>query len=144
MIGSNESLELTEDQRTSITALALPSPEEARELLRRASAVAVICEPTELPSGTLVLLDAMALGKPVVATEVKGTVDYVTDGETGLLVPPHDADALARALRRLMDDPELRARLGAEGRRRCQTQFTPDAFASGLRMHLRSLGIDLR
>jgi glycosyltransferase involved in cell wall biosynthesis len=53
----------------------------------------------------------------------------VRDGETGLLVPPGDAAALARALRRLADDAVLRARLGAAGAPRWHEEFTLDRFA---------------
>jgi glycosyltransferase involved in cell wall biosynthesis len=64
------------------------------------------------------VLESMAAGVPVVATAVTGVVDVVTDGETGLLVPPGDAAAAAAATARLLRDPPLRARLaGAAGRR---------------------------
>jgi glycosyltransferase involved in cell wall biosynthesis len=81
-----------------------------------------------LPSWTeglpLVLLEAMARARPVVATPVGGTPELVTDGETGLLVPPRDADALAEALRRVIDDPELARRLGEAARARVAERFT--------------------
>jgi len=57
----------------------------------------------------------MALGKPIVATSNAGYASVITDGEQGLLVPPHSSKALAQALKRLIDDPALRARLGASG-----------------------------
>src|SRR6185503_18503840 len=55
------------------------------------------------------LLEAMAAGKPVIASRSGGTPEVVVDGETGLLVPPEDVDALGAALRRLAADPALRA-----------------------------------
>jgi glycosyltransferase involved in cell wall biosynthesis len=57
------------------------------------------------------VLTAFALGTPVVASAVGGLPEYVDDGETGLLVPPGDADALARALTRVLEDTNLRGRL---------------------------------
>jgi len=60
--------------------------------------------------------EASAAGLPVVATNVYGIPDVVREGETGLLVPPKDPGALARAVSRLVDDPRLRARLGEAGR----------------------------
>ncbi len=60
----------------------------------------------------------MAHGRPVVASAVGGLRDLVVDGETGLLVPPHDINALRSALQRLLDDRELRRRLGAAARER--------------------------
>ena len=81
-----------------------------------------------LPSWTeglpLVLLEAMARGRPVVATPVGGTPELVTDGETGLLVPPRDPEALAEALRRILDDPGLARRLGEAARARVAERFT--------------------
>jgi glycosyltransferase involved in cell wall biosynthesis len=81
-----------------------------------------------LPSWTeglpMVLLEAMAAGRPVVATPVGGTPELVVDGETGLLVPPRDAQALAAALKRVLDDRELAQRLGEAGRRRVSERFT--------------------
>ncbi len=66
-------------------------------------------------TGQVVILEAMAMGKPVVATETVGTVDYIESGETGLLVPPGDAEALATAMRQLHEDPELRAHFSESG-----------------------------
>ena len=65
--------------------------------------------------GQVVILEAMAIGKPVIVTETIGTVDYVESGENGLLVPPGDAEALAAAMRRLHENPELRAHLSERG-----------------------------
>jgi glycosyltransferase involved in cell wall biosynthesis len=66
----------------------------------------------------------MAHARPVVATPVGGTPELVVDGETGLLVPPRDPEALAAALRRLLEDPELARRLGEAGRARVAERFT--------------------
>jgi glycosyltransferase involved in cell wall biosynthesis len=65
-----------------------------------------------------VALEAMAAGRAVAGSRLGGLVDIVADGETGLLVPPGDADALRGALRRLVDDAALRLRLGRAGRER--------------------------
>lgn len=70
------------------------------------------------------VLEAMAAGLPVVATAVGGTPEVVVDGITGLLVPPHDPLSLANALSRLLDDAELRGRMGAAGRQRVQKDFS--------------------
>ncbi len=63
------------------------------------------------------VVEAMALGKPVVASRVGGIVDIVRDGENGLLVPPADSDELAAAIKSLLSDPAERERLGQEGKR---------------------------
>src|SRR3990170_4798826 len=61
------------------------------------------------------LLDAMACGKPVVATSTGGIPEVVEDGETGMLVPPRDHDAMASAIVRLLKDEPLRRRMGEAG-----------------------------
>jgi glycosyltransferase involved in cell wall biosynthesis len=85
-----------------------------------------------LPSWTeglpLVVLEAMARGRAVVATPVGGTAEAVVDGDTGILVPPRDPTSLAGALRRL-EDPALRERLGAAGRLRATERFSADEMA---------------
>jgi glycosyltransferase involved in cell wall biosynthesis len=69
------------------------------------------------------VLEAMAAGKPVIASRSGGTPELVVDGETGLLCPPEDVDALGAALRRLAADPALRAKMGAAGRERAARDF---------------------
>ena len=71
----------------------------------------------------LVLLEAMAAGRPVVATAVGPVPEVVADGETGLLVPPGDPAALAEAILRVLGDPGLAERLGRAGRDRVQRTF---------------------
>ncbi len=73
------------------------------------------------------LLEAMAAGKPVVATRVGAVADAVVDGETGLLVPAREAAAVARALRSLLADRELCERMGAAGRERARAGFSRSA-----------------
>jgi glycosyltransferase involved in cell wall biosynthesis len=84
--------------------------------------ISVLCSVSEGFPNTLV--EAMAAGRPVVATAVGGSVDAVVDGETGLLVPPSSAEPLAHALSRLIEDPALRRRLGDAGRVRASTLYT--------------------
>ncbi|HVR83116.1 MAG TPA: glycosyltransferase [Planctomycetota bacterium] len=69
------------------------------------------------------LLEAMAAGKPVVAARTGGIPEVVADGQTGLLVPREDPDALRAALLQLAADPALRAKLGAAGRERAAREF---------------------
>jgi len=72
----------------------------------------------------LVVIEAMASGKPVVATAPGGPSETVVDGETGFLVPPSDAPAIARALEVLLADPPKRTSMGDAGRRRAREMFS--------------------
>ncbi len=72
----------------------------------------------------LAIIEAMMSGLPVVATRVGGVPEVVSDGETGVLVPPHDPQALASALNQLLRDPERRRRMGEAGQRRALACFT--------------------
>jgi len=79
---------------------------------------------SSLSEGTPVtLIEAMAAGKPVVATRVGGVPDLIRDGETGVLVPPRDAAALAQAMIALLHDAERRHRLGAAARRSVYPEY---------------------
>jgi len=72
-----------------------------------------------------VILEAMASGVPSVATEVGGTTELVSDGETGFLVPPADSGALARKIISLLKDEELRTRMGRNALERARSHFSP-------------------
>ncbi len=72
------------------------------------------------------LREAMALGKPVIASAAGGNPELVVDGESGLLVPPRDPAAMAAAVRRLLTDPALSARLARGGRQRVEAGFSSE------------------
>jgi len=87
------------------------------DLVRYYKTADVFCAPaTSRESFGIVLLEAMAAGRPIVATNIDGYAGVVTDGEEGLLVPPRDGGALARALVTVMSDPALRERMATKGR----------------------------
>lgn len=73
-----------------------------------------------------VVLEAMAAGRPVVATDIPGCREAVLDGQTGFLVPPRDAQALADALGKLISDSGLRQNFGAAGRERVEQNFSDE------------------
>ena len=98
--------------------------DELERLLARAAVVAC---PSRREGFGVTCLEAMAHGKPVVASAVGGLLDLVVDGETGLLVPPRDPRALRGALDRLLGDRDLRRRLGSAARDRARRHFSWDA-----------------
>jgi glycosyltransferase involved in cell wall biosynthesis len=102
-------------------ALGFVPHDELQKLYARAAVVAC---PSRREGFGIACLEAMAHARPVVATNVGGLRDLVVDGETGLVVPPRDPRALREALRRLLEDSDLRGRLGRKGRVRAQERFS--------------------
>jgi glycosyltransferase involved in cell wall biosynthesis len=89
-------------------------------LLARAE---LVWAPSHAPGGVNAVLEAMAAGRPVVASNLPELAAIVTSGETGYLVPPGDQAALARQTRLLLDDVEMRRRMGEAGRKRALNDF---------------------
>jgi glycosyltransferase involved in cell wall biosynthesis len=112
---------------TNVHFLGAVDAERMATLYRGALAVVVPSRWEGLP---LVCLEAMASGRPVVASAVDGIPDAVLDGQSGLLVPPDDASALADALERLVDDPALADRFGAAGAQRAREIFAWPGIAA--------------
>jgi len=96
------------------------SDEPARYL----AALEVFALPSRFEGFPLAVLEALLARSAVVAADVGSVAEVVLDGETGLLVPPDDPAALARAIRRLLGDADLRRRLGEQGRRLVLERFT--------------------
>jgi len=101
--------------------------EDVADVLRAADLMVLPSLDEGLP---IAILEAMACGRPVVATPVGGVPEAVVDGQTGLLVPPGDPAHLAQAVLRLLHDPILARRLGDEGRRRAETVLSIDHVTS--------------
>lgn len=93
-----------ENVPANVDAIDLTAPDEGRRLSREALLVVVPMVDTHLPSGPLIVVDALAAGKAVVASHVNGTRDYIEHGVNGWLVPPGDAAAMRRQLMALIGD----------------------------------------
>ncbi len=87
------------------------------------AAAEVVWVPSRADGGINVALEAMSVGRPVLAGRTPGLAEVVVDGETGHLIPPGDKVSLARLTRRLLDDPGLRRRLGDAGQKRAEERF---------------------
>jgi glycosyltransferase involved in cell wall biosynthesis len=110
------------------------------ELARNYGQAQVAVVPSLYEGFSLPAIEAMACGVALVATTGGALPEVVgTDGETGLLVPPDDPGALAAAIARLLDAPELRARLGEAGRQRVLGRFTWQVTATGTAAQYREL-----
>ncbi len=97
-----------------------------------------------LPSHTreglgIVIIEAMAAEKPVVATDIGGIPEVVDDGETGLLVPPGDPEALSKAITTLLQDPSRAKTMGEKGRTRVKEMFTTTKMLSEIEHVYQSL-----
>ena len=114
------------------------SHEDTLDLLRTATVCALPC--VIAPDGDrdglpTVLLEALALGVPVVSTTVSGVPEIVSDGESGLLVPPADAAALSAAIANLLSSKSLRTRLAAAGTARARREFSLASNVARLKGH---------
>jgi len=105
-----------------------------QELARQLAAAAVVAVPSLWPEPFgLVGIEALAAGRPVVASATGGIGDWLEHGINGLSVPPGDPRALARALGELLDDPARRERMGAAGRATIAERFTPAHHVAAMR-----------
>lgn len=110
----------SEGLRDCVHLLPQASREELLEHYARCSVVAV---PSLVENAPLVVSEAMAAGKAIVATPAGGISEMIDDGQTGLIVPMRDADALADAISKLLRSPELRSRMGRAAKAAAEQRF---------------------
>lgn len=125
---------LRSDPRIHLTGMVLDMPSIYHTL-------DLLVLPTYREGFPASLLEASAMGLPVIATRIPGCVDAVCGGETGLLVPVRDPEALTTAIRIYLDNPLLRMQHGANGRRRVLRDFDPENLRKALlQEYIRLLG----
>ena len=112
------------DVSSRVRFLGYRAQQEIRELLKQADVFVMSSFAEGVP---VVLMEAMAAGVPIVATRIAGIPELVRDGHTGLLVSPGDVDATAHAVRRLLDDPDLRNCLAIAGRATVEREYDVQA-----------------
>jgi glycosyltransferase involved in cell wall biosynthesis len=88
------------------------------------STIDILVAPSLLEGFPMITLEAMAMSKPIVATQIQGIVEQISDEEEGLLVPSRNPEALARAVLRLIHDKNLSSRVGATARRKVESCFS--------------------
>jgi len=103
---------------------------EEKELLDFYRDCDIFVAPSRYESFGLVFLEAMVFGKPVVACAAGGAVEVVSDGETGILIPPEDSVALLKSLDRLVGEVDLRQAMGRAGRSKFESAYTSQAMVN--------------
>jgi glycosyltransferase involved in cell wall biosynthesis len=119
----------------SVRLLGARTQGEVRERLGRAAVCVLACErghDGQMDGIPVVLMEALALGVPAVATRISGIPEIIDEGRTGLLAPPRDPEALASAIERLLEDPGLGRRVAEEGRRKVEGAFDVEKNAGRL------------
>jgi len=112
---------------------------ELRDLYAESTLVVVPLYENDFQAGVTTLLEAMAMGKPVVITRTVGQRDVVDDGKTGIYVDPADRQALRAAIVRLLDDPVEAERIGAGARRAIEQNMTLELWAERIAQVIREL-----
>lgn len=107
----------------SLVRIAGRLPEHS-DVLRAMLACDIITLPSEMEGLPYVITEAMSLAKPVVASSIGGIPEQIVEGETGLLVPPRDPSALAKAIWLLINDSAMRQQMGINARARYEAKFT--------------------
>jgi len=110
---------------------AIVWPGHVLNMPRFLSALDVFVSPATTEAFGIALIEAAAAGVPTIATRVGGVPEVILDGETGLLVAPHDSIALAQAIVGLLDDRRTAVKLAEHARRRAIMEFSPDAMVEG-------------
>lgn len=117
----------------------IPS-QELDSLMCRCLAVIVPLEERMISTGQSVIVNAMTVGKPVIATRTTGTVDYLDNMRTGILVPPRDPDAIREAVNLVVGNPNLRQSIGRAARQRILEAHLPHHYATAVARQLRARG----
>jgi glycosyltransferase involved in cell wall biosynthesis len=136
-------IRLVRDRRVPVDTLAVPVDAnvtigrkpllELRDLYARSRFVVVPLVPSESDNGVTVILEAMAMGKPVICSRTRGQVDVIQDGVTGIYVPAGDPVALREAMLSLWNDPQTAHTMGARARAYVEQHHTLEQFAFSVR-----------
>jgi glycosyltransferase involved in cell wall biosynthesis len=109
------------------------SQPEMRELYRSAALVVLAIHPTTRACGMNVILEAWAMGRPVIASRTEGLVSYIEDRQTGYFVKPGDADELREAIQILLRDKDEAARIGRNGQNKVRIDFAIERYIDAVK-----------
>lgn len=107
---------------------------ELREVYARSRFVVVPLKPSDTNHGLTVILEAMAMGKPIICSRVRGHIDVIQAGDTGVFVEQGDAEALRVAIERLWNDPQQAERMGAAARRYVEERHCLEDFVAHVKV----------
>jgi glycosyltransferase involved in cell wall biosynthesis len=136
-------LRLLSDRRVQLSELVAPTDTlvtqgrltltELRDLYARSRFVVVPLLPSDTDNGVTVILEAMAMGKPVICSRTRGQVDVIEEGVTGLFVPVGDTAALREAILSLWNDPQRAQQMGRNARAAVEKHHTLEKFTATVR-----------
>ena len=106
---------------------------ELTELVQKSKIVVIPLEDRKISIGQSVFLQAMAMGKAVIATKTVGTQDYIDQGENGILVPPKDSRAMRKAIEYLLGNEKERIRIGQNAREKVKKAYLPGHYAENVK-----------
>ena len=101
----------------------------AEETMAYMAACDIFCLPSWSEGFGIVYLEAMAHGKPVIAVQGQGITSIVTKNETGILIPPHDSQAVANTIKSLIDNPQDSRQMGSRGKNLILKEFSLERWS---------------
>ncbi|MFV9503968.1 MAG: glycosyltransferase family 4 protein [Oscillochloridaceae bacterium umkhey_bin13] len=110
---------------------------DLRQLYADSRLLVMPLEAVEFQAGVTAILEALAMARPVLCSRTLGQTDVISPGEHGFYVPPGDVEALRTMIMAMLDQPELAARMGREGRQLIERQMSLEHYAEGLAHHVR-------
>lgn len=123
------------ERRKMDSYVTLPGWVKGKEKLTIFEQTDIFCLPSHSEGFPVSLVEAMSMGVGIVVSEVGGIPEAITDGEHGLLIPPKDPAALAQALITMLQDPQLRKRLGQAAKKRATEHFSVEGIVDELILH---------
>lgn len=130
-----------EDMPSNIT-IGEKKPDELKELYARCRFVVVPLLPSDSDNGLTTILEAMAMGKPVICSRTEGQIDVIEDGVTGIFVPPGDPVALREAIEELWKDPGKCEKMGRKARKFIEKNHNLEQFVEAIKRESKNVVLE--